>query len=395
PVISSGQHDAFRYLWARNVPVVVHDVRLQGDWTPEAFVRSHGQVEVFMIDSARVQPVRTTVAHFFSIFQSALSHSHVRTTHIVKQDWPPSADFCREFSTHYRAFMDAVPFPVYTRQDGCFNLVSRWPINRSPPLEMLKPDLGPKMYVATTDRYEDGSTRLHLDVTSAVNILAYTETGPETMSEDSGALWHIFPVEETTRLREYLRSKLKYAVDDSEDPIHAQGTYLTKAMRAELHVLGVHFYEIVQQVGQAVFIPAGCAHQVSNLRPCIKVACDFVCLEGLLASMTIVEEFRREKKENILQLEAMMWHAWTSVHRDLQLPTSVATSPIITKRQLLRSEHVARRRREKGILLNGPPGLPLDYTCPLPPCDKSPRKYLLDGLFNHMYVLIVEPAHTT
>ena len=44
--------------------------------------------------------------------------------------------------THYRAFMDAVPFPALTRHDGHLNLAAHWPINRSPPLELLKPDLG-------------------------------------------------------------------------------------------------------------------------------------------------------------------------------------------------------------------------------------------------------------
>ncbi|KAJ6605892.1 hypothetical protein B0H10DRAFT_1820022, partial [Mycena sp. CBHHK59/15] len=39
---------------------------------------------------------------------------------------------------------------------------------------------------------------------------------------------------------------------------------------------GVKGYRVYQQVGEAVMIPAGCAHQVRNLSDCIKVAIDFV-----------------------------------------------------------------------------------------------------------------------
>ncbi|KIK50826.1 hypothetical protein GYMLUDRAFT_142449, partial [Collybiopsis luxurians FD-317 M1] len=33
--------------------------------------------------------------------------------------------------------------------------------------------------------------------------------------------------------------------------------------------------------GEAVFIPAGCAHQVCNLADCIKVAIDFISPENV------------------------------------------------------------------------------------------------------------------
>lgn len=123
------------------------------------------------------------------------------------------------------------------------------------------------MYLATADLDETGSTAVHLDVTSAVNILAYAHSA--TVGTP-GALWHIFPAEETPRLRQYLREKLKLQATDG-DPIHAQRTYLTRSMRAELSERQIRYFEIKQKVGQAIFIPAGCAHQVCELRECAGI----------------------------------------------------------------------------------------------------------------------------
>lgn len=117
------------------------------------------------------------------------------------------------------------------------------------------------MYSSTQDVAGVGSTKLHLDVTSAVNILVHTsgEGVP-------GALWHIFLAADTDKLRAYLRSKSDSG--DDEDPVHAQGTYLTPAMLAELGQLGVRPFQFQQNLHDAVFIPAGCAHQASLMDLC-------------------------------------------------------------------------------------------------------------------------------
>lgn len=113
------------------------------------------------------------------------------------------------------------------------------------------------MYIATRDLDERGSTPLHLDAMSAVNILVYSSAAD---SQIPGALWHIFRPEDADPIRGYLREKGLYS--DDEDPIHARRTYLTLPMRLELAKRNVQAYEIRQRLGDAVFIPAGCAHQV-------------------------------------------------------------------------------------------------------------------------------------
>ncbi len=171
--------------------------------------------------------------------------------------------------------MDAVPMPSYTRNDGYRNLAAHYP-ESTEKRSTFKPDLGtcihaqrlhrfthkqgPKMYIATKDPNERGSTPLHLDATSAVNILVHEEPASAT-SDNGGAYWEVYAREDTPKLRGYLRTSCHTF---SGDPIHSRSIYITKAMRDDLKKIGVVPYEVHQRYGQAVFIPAGCAHQVSS-----------------------------------------------------------------------------------------------------------------------------------
>jgi lysine-specific demethylase 3 len=55
---------------------------------------------------------------------------------------------------------------------------------------------------------------------------------------------------------------------------------------------GIADFTFVQMEGDAVFIPAGAAHQVQNLFSCIKVAEDFVSPEGCRNSAVVTQELR-------------------------------------------------------------------------------------------------------
>lgn len=125
------------------------------------------------------------------------------------------------------------------------------------PVMCSETNLGPKLYVAGKDVNARGSTPLHLDVTSAVNIMVYV-SGDAPASP--GALWHIFRAQDVTALRAYLCEMAGSEL--GEDPIHAQKTYVTAPMLEELRERGVIPFQVQQRLGEAVFIPAGCAHQV-------------------------------------------------------------------------------------------------------------------------------------
>lgn len=120
--------------------------------------------------------------------------------------------------------------------------------------------LGPKVYMALKSNQEDGysgSTRLHCDLCDAINIMVFSS--PPT----GVALWHIFQGADSQKIRAYIRNFYKCTLDD---PIHSQHYYLGPS---DLERLGKEYgvvpYVIRQKVGEAVYIPAGCAHQVSGL----------------------------------------------------------------------------------------------------------------------------------
>jgi len=58
------------------------------------------------------------------------------------KDWPPGDDFSDVLPQQFNDLMQALPLPEYTHRDGRLNLVSRLPDFQ------VKPDLGPKMYIA-------------------------------------------------------------------------------------------------------------------------------------------------------------------------------------------------------------------------------------------------------
>ncbi|RDX51828.1 hypothetical protein OH76DRAFT_1346367 [Lentinus brumalis] len=387
PVIWPGQDLLFRSLWKLNIPTVVQGLHhlTRGAWTPESFVRTHGAHPVTMLKSHGLPSERVSLARFFEEF----GRNDEDRGHAVRlKDWPPSSSFEDEFRENYDAFMRAVPMQAYTRYDGYRNLISHYGIPPYP-IKSQKPDVGPKVYIATKDVLQEGSTRLHLDATCAVNLLSWTSSSdPDT----TGAEWDIFAPEDLPALRGYLRAKCAKpdAQKGAMDPVHAQQTYLTAEMLHELRAINVRPYKIKQRLGDAVFIPAGAAHQVSNCQPCIKVACDFLCIEGIAESVKVAADFRKYDLTDVMQLEIVLWDAWDSLtfhSRDSEENVTALSRAQKRKRRQRENERAEEdfKRRKLERKAN------IGQKCPHLHCVNKPRRFpQLQGLFAHMYVLCVE-----
>lgn len=86
------------------------------------------------------------------------------------KDWPPASSFEERLPRHGAEFFKALPFPEYTDpRCGLFNLAGKLPN------EVMKPDLGPKTYIAYGLGQElgrgDSVTKLHCDMSDAVCLL--------------------------------------------------------------------------------------------------------------------------------------------------------------------------------------------------------------------------------
>ena len=118
------------------------------------------------------------------------------------------------------------------------------------------------MYHAEATLQDDehhGSTCLHLDLTDAVNIELWAANFLD--GTPGYAIWHIFAADALPVLRPFFIEEGIFK--GFGDSVHSQVICMTPSMLERLFDKhGIRPYAIRQYAGQAVYIPAGCAHQV-------------------------------------------------------------------------------------------------------------------------------------
>ncbi|KAJ2649015.1 hypothetical protein IWW40_003426 [Coemansia sp. RSA 1250] len=327
--LSTGE---FSRLWRRGMVVVVQGLLQALDgviWQPDWWINNFGFEMVNVLDcSSNGQLVgEWPLRDFYRLFNGQDSYAHmfnaemeessnwtehkaaVKSGILKLKDWPPAEDFQTRLPDHFANFMKALPFPEYTQRDGAFNLVNKLPA------EFVPPDLGPKMYCAYGSNDKEGgngTTNLHCDMADAVNIMAYAANSAGADADaDAAAVWDIYPPEAIDALRRFIAQ----TAANVEDAIHDQATYLTLPMRQAVYEqYGQQCYRIYQNPGDAVFVPAGCAHQVCNYSSAVKIAMDFVSPERVEYCYKLTQEFRKltskhQRNQDLLQLNNILW--WT------------------------------------------------------------------------------------
>ena len=108
------------------------------------------------------------IREFFKGYTNGRNHRRPHWPEMLKlKDWPPSSTFDKRLPRHCAEFISALPFPEYTDpRSGPLNLSVKLPAG------VMKPDLGPKSYIAYGFSEElgrgDSVTKLHCDVSDAV-----------------------------------------------------------------------------------------------------------------------------------------------------------------------------------------------------------------------------------
>ncbi|CAL0308626.1 unnamed protein product [Lupinus luteus] len=141
-------------------------------------------------------------------------------------------------------------------------------------------------------------------------------------TEHGSAVWDIFRKQDVPKLMEYLKKHHKefrhinnLPVNSVIHPIHDQILYLNEKHKKQLkQEFDIEPWTFEQHLGEAVFIPAGCPHQVRNRKSCIKVALDFVSPENVEECVRLTEEFRllpknHRSKEDKLEIKKMALYA--------------------------------------------------------------------------------------
>lgn len=388
----------FRKHWAKGEPVIVRSVLDQTSglsWEPLVMWRALSEpkdnrtssriADVKAIDCLAGCEVKICTRKFFKGYTEGRTYGNFWPEMLKLKDWPPSDKFEDLLPRHCDEFISALPFQEYTDpRNGFLNLAVKLPAS------VIKPDLGPKTYIAYGIREElgrgDSVTKLHLDMSDAVNILTHTadvaispeqyqaiellkemhraqderegrdlnrkqkpceinfddtkekevaDFLPKVNSKQGSALWDIFRREDVPKLKEYLLKHSKEfrhtfcsPIHQVIHPIHDQSFYLTSAHKQKLkEEFGIEPWTFEQKLGEAVFIPAGCPHQVRNLKSCTKVAVDFVSPESIHECLKLTEEFRElpkehRAKEDKLEVKKMIVYAVNQAVKDLKKLTS-------------------------------------------------------------------------
>ncbi|KAK1401681.1 hypothetical protein POM88_001286 [Heracleum sosnowskyi] len=112
-------------------------------------------------------------------------------------------------------------------------------------------------------------------------------------------------------------------------PIHDRAFYLSSEHKKRLKKdYGIEPWTVVQNLGDAVFVPAGCPCQVRNLKSCITVSTGFVSPENVDECIRLSEEIRvlpqnHRAKEDKLEVKKLILHAMRKVLDELDEFTNV------------------------------------------------------------------------
>lgn len=272
-------------------------------WSPDSFSRQFGHIrhDIVNTKSNKIIP-KVPLKMFWDGFDhlaKRMEDDQGNPMLLKLKDWPPDNDFSNYLPERFDDLMKYIPLPDYTKREGRLNLAS------SMPDFFVRPDLGPKMYIAYGNALypNTGTTNLHIDMSDACNVMVYVSLPKDGNREEhiregmksveeadcdvltrerlrdcgsiAGAIWHIYHPRDADKIRDLLNKvalEKGQKLEPNTDPIHDQNVFLDSKLRQRLYKeYGVVGYAYPQCEGDTVFIPAGAPHQVKFQLYCIIV----------------------------------------------------------------------------------------------------------------------------
>lgn len=142
-------------------------------WSPEAFSKQFGHIKHSIVNTMTGRSIPNVPLKLFwdgfENLSARMQDDQGRTMLLKLKDWPPDNDFAAYLPDRFKDLMKALPLPDYTKREGRYNLASCMPNF------FVRPDLGPKMYIAYGNALypEHGTTNLHIDMSDACNLIVY------------------------------------------------------------------------------------------------------------------------------------------------------------------------------------------------------------------------------
>ncbi|KAK6137718.1 hypothetical protein DH2020_028553 [Rehmannia glutinosa] len=176
----------FQWHWSKGEPVIVSNVletTLGLSWEPMVMWRAFRQIKNLehdtLLDVTALNCLDwceedVNVHNFFKGYSEGRFDSQGWPKILKLKDWPPSTLFEQHLPRHGAEFISCLPFKEYTHpRSGYLNLAVKLPE------KSLKPDMGPKTYIAYGFNEElgrgDSVTKLHCDMSDAVNVLTHVQ----------------------------------------------------------------------------------------------------------------------------------------------------------------------------------------------------------------------------
>ncbi|KAI3978003.1 hypothetical protein MKX01_032380 [Papaver californicum] len=334
-------------------------------------MKGEGYLDVTAMNCLDWCEVEVKIVDFFRGYSEGLMYPNMWPKMHKLKDWPPSDMFEERLPRHCVEFVSSLPYQQYTNlKRGFFNLATKLPPKslkpdlgqrHTLPMGMPKSCKNCGMYRfiyiflyilfvillwitrdfvnvlvhihelslkdTQLDKIKESKKRHMVDCINSSNgncSVNNTEVGKESDVFESdyysrnsgGALWDIFRREDVPKLQEYLRKhswEFRHVycsrVEQVSHPIHDQTFYLTFEQKRKLkEEYGIEPWTFVQELDEAVFIPAGCPHQVRNLklilfhlrmfRKCMRLAEEFRMLPQNHGAKEDKLEVQEEEEES-------------------------------------------------------------------------------------------------